>query len=573
MRRTGLLLLSWMFVSATLAQETTLEFQNGINGYGGAFDVFIGLDGRDIPDGESGNVIGSSVGEMFIDGRYFEEQGDTEEIQMLLRFSDIVGEGASQIPVGAHIASASLILETGETSPDAGGGGPYGVAPLLVEFSDQTTWDSFDGVGVSSDFRGPFHDHGFRGNLSRQETADVTRIVQDWVDGEENYGMVVRAGGTNGWQVFTTGATDTNLRPRLSVTYDSTPRPETESFVFQQRRDDYLGTSMVRLKQDGTTEDGSLMNMEFLDGPNADGSSPDDQALIRFDEIFASDGGPITVDSNVASATLIVSSADGFRSANTGSNGNFGIHQMLQPWDFDTTYLDFGGNGPHPDDADEVGPVLDTTGAVIADSEVYFDVTDAVRAWQSGDPNHGFTIRSIDTSDGWAIQWLDADNPPMLVVEIGEPTARGDFNGDGQLNDSDITSLNAAIRDGGNDAAFDLNGDQRVDADDRTEWVHRLRNTYFGDSNFDGEFNSSDFVFVFQAGQYEDDVAQNSTWASGDWNGDGDFDSGDFVTAFQDGGFELGPRPATQAVPEPTSLVWVLIHLMILRVTARRIHR
>ncbi len=50
-------------------------------------------------------------------------------------------------------------------------------------------------------------------------------------------------------------------------------------------------------------------------------------------------------------------------------------------------------------------------------------------------------------------------------------------------------------------------------------------------------------------------VPMNAGWAEGDWNGDGDFDSGDFVVAFQDGGFELGPRQALSAVPEPGGLL------------------
>lgn len=58
-----------------------------------------------------------------------------------------------------------------------------------------------------------------------------------------------------------------------------------------------------------------------------------------------------------------------------------------------------------------------------------------------------------------------------------------------------------------------------------------------GDANGDGVFNSSDLTFVFQAGEYEDGVDGNSTFAEGDWNGDGDFDSRDFVLAFQVGNY------------------------------------
>ena len=83
-----------------------------------------------------------------------------------------------------------------------------------------------------------------------------------------------------------------------------------------------------------------------------------------------------------------------------------------------------------------------------------------------------------------------------------------------------------------------------------------------GDTNLDGEFNSRDLVRVFQVGEYEDKVLGNSTWATGDWNADADFTSGDLIAAFQDGGYEAGPRAATIAVPEPTSLAMLLTGLV-----------
>ena len=64
-----------------------------------------------------------------------------------------------------------------------------------------------------------------------------------------------------------------------------------------------------------------------------------------------------------------------------------------------------------------------------------------------------------------------------------------------------------------------------------------------GDSNRDGIFNSSDLISVLRAGEYEDDVADNSTFAEGDWNGDGDFDSTDFLIAFQQGNYVVTARP------------------------------
>ena len=59
-----------------------------------------------------------------------------------------------------------------------------------------------------------------------------------------------------------------------------------------------------------------------------------------------------------------------------------------------------------------------------------------------------------------------------------------------------------------------------------------------GDSNGDGRFDSADLVLVFQAAEYEDALAGNSTWAEGDWSGDGDFSTDDLVLAFQRGRYE-----------------------------------
>jgi hypothetical protein len=146
---------------------------------------------------------------------------------------------------------------------------------------------------------------------------------------------------------------------------------------------------------------------------------------------------------------------------------------------------------------------------------------------------------------------INYDGDYTTVVAISKATP-GDFDGNSTLDAADIDLLNAEIRSGANNASFDLTQDNLVDQNDRTRWVKDLRKTWFGDANMDGEFNSADFVGVFQLGQYEDGVAGNSTWVSGDWNGDTEFDSADFVYAFQDGGYERGPLTAVANVPEPS---------------------
>ena len=159
-----------------------------------------------------------------------------------------------------------------------------------------------------------------------------------------------------------------------------------------------------------------------------------------------------------------------------------------------------------------------------------------------------------------AISWLLGEAP--------NPVA-GDFNGNGMRDVGDLDLLADAQTNGGDVAKFDLTGDGNIDKEDRTFWVVDLSNTHIGDSNFDGEFSSSDFVKAFQGGKYEN--GEEATWEQGDWDGNQRFTSGDFVFAFQAGGYEGGPRDGgLQVVPEPSACVLMILGTAILILRRRR---
>ncbi len=113
----------------------------------------------------------------------------------------------------------------------------------------------------------------------------------------------------------------------------------------------------------------------------------------------------------------------------------------------------------------------------------------------------------------------------------------GDLNSDGRTDSDDIHLLCQQINSNAPDLSFDMNGDQTIDRNDLETMIQSVFNTDFGDADLDGQFNSSDLVAVFRAGEYEDDVADNSTWTEGDWDCDGDFTTSDLVTAFESGGY------------------------------------
>jgi len=170
------------------------------------------------------------------------------------------------------------------------------------------------------------------------------------------------------------------------------------------------------------------------------------------------------------------------------------------------------------------------------------------------------------------------------------PTAVGDLNLDGVLSADDIDLLAERLRERTSplptwipDEAFDMDGDGRVNVQDYAAWASQLKGVWLGDANLDGEFDTSDFVHLFQRGHYEDTVFRNSGWADGDFNADGEFDSRDLVTVFQAGGYNTGPLPAntatlvaqpwhqgaTAAVPEANSFAALFLGLITLAIGRR----
>ena len=134
-----------------------------------------------------------------------------------------------------------------------------------------------------------------------------------------------------------------------------------------------------------------------------------------------------------------------------------------------------------------------------------------------------------------------------IGLGFGPDRLVGDYNENGQLDAGDLDLQAVGIVN--NDPRFDLNSDGVVDTKDRLVWINDLKQSWMGDSNLDGEFNSSDLVDVFIASLFE--TGTPATWSQGDWDGDGFFSTSDLVTAFQGEGFESGPRDVAMVVAEP----------------------
>ncbi|MCP4194550.1 MAG: PEP-CTERM sorting domain-containing protein [Planctomycetaceae bacterium] len=179
------------------------------------------------------------------------------------------------------------------------------------------------------------------------------------------------------------------------------------------------------------------------------------------------------------------------------------------------------------------------------------------------------TITSVDPTQNWV---FDGETGRVCLDICPATGLKGDYNGNGLLDAEDL-DLNATVGIANQDLAYDLNADGLVNSADRKIWVNDLKNTWMGDANLNGVFDSGDLVTVFASAKYE--TGQAATWGQGDWNGDQKFDSGDLVEAFSNAGYEAGerpggPNPVTAAVPEPSSIVLTLISLFGLMGIARR---
>lgn len=145
-----------------------------------------------------------------------------------------------------------------------------------------------------------------------------------------------------------------------------------------------------------------------------------------------------------------------------------------------------------------------------------------------------------------------------IVLRLGD-FEDCDLNGDHSCDVVDIDAMAFGENTHVFRTTFDLNIDDEADFVDREIWVEQRMNTYFGDANLDGEFNSSDLTRIFQSNRYAEELSDPLghlmnpvSWSEGDWNGDLRFDSRDLILAFRKSTFDGGIRPF-QNVPEPAS--------------------
>ena len=167
-------------------------------------------------------------------------------------------------------------------------------------------------------------------------------------------------------------------------------------------------------------------------------------ALVRFDNLFVSQGGLIPDNAIINSATLTLDVSG------TENSANISIHRMLMDWDESSTWNDFGGaSGIQINDSEAVSAPDDTVDG--GDGTAVFDVTDSLNNWSLwGATNYGWVLDS-DTYNDWkgtSSEKATTGDRPLLTVDYTEvdlfvTNTLDNINGDV----TDIASLKAS--DGG----------------------------------------------------------------------------------------------------------------------------
>lgn len=180
------------------------RFIQGAAGYNQAVDTYIEAGIPTATHGADGVIV--------VDGSPLS--------QGLICFKGLVGANAGQVPPNSLIASAKLLIMTGNVSGDLSANN-IALHRMLVDWDATATWDSL-AAGVSTDGIEAATSPGFTLLPNQQNNwaiFDATNAVQSWTDNpSSNFGWLLQPLGSDGWRWISSEGT-TSLRPALEVTW------------------------------------------------------------------------------------------------------------------------------------------------------------------------------------------------------------------------------------------------------------------------------------------------------------------------------------------------------------------
>ena len=393
--------------SIVLGPRQVSGFQEGVDwGYGsytGAADIQLAQFAPDTPLPTGGDANG-----LLVD---YAEPGLEEAAHVLLRFDNLIGNDLGQIPAGARIISAQLIVQSNNSGDGAR------LHRMLTDWDANTeTWNSFaNGVaprnaegGVQSDdleSRATFDSqvgtvsaNGATGN--GRISIGVTADIQAWANGETNLGwaMIGWNGNADGWAFSASETANSMNRPLLLV--DWVPG-DVAGAGFQQGVNDYTGAVDTRFVQNAATTNYASSTPIWSDAANASNES---QFLLRFDDLTGNGLSQIPAGSTIHAAVLTLAGVDADA---MGDGGTF--HAMLQPWAATDTWNTWT-NGIQANGIEAAIAYSVAAGNASLNPDVQggftpFDVTADVAAWVNGSTsNFGWAVLPwAGGTNGWGV--------------------------------------------------------------------------------------------------------------------------------------------------------------------------
>ncbi len=378
------------------------------------------------------------------------------------------------------------------------------------------------------------------GFLSVDEGVLIPTVTEGYRDNGRvvGYGLVAAGEADGELQVFTAAATPTYRYSEHNVNYAAAFFGEDSGFDIGNNVP--LEDGFLELAIDGvsnTGDEGVLIVAPFgkedrfaTAGPRADGSGWDIE--LRNSDTELADGDINYVYLPFETEDLVAGRIDmsGNTLASTGEDGF-----TLTKEDIGTYRLSI------PDKSAETGMLLltglgSTVGIENEDNYLVYqpDGNDfliiGLDMVSVGQATGGEAVEPEDTA--FAFAYIDFDPGSVVPPPVG------------------IDSLCLAIQAGGNSPVFDVNGDGVVDDADLTAFLESAQRLP-GDANFDGEVQFGDFVTLAENFGKLDEV-----WSNGDFTCDSQVQFGDFVVLANNFGKSPSAGQVQAApVPEPSTVV------------------
>lgn len=401
------------------AMRLTQYQEGGDYGYGvytGAGDIALSEVGADIP-WPAGRTPAPAEG-LLID---WPDGGTPNESQVLLKFEEFIGTNYWQVPSGAVVVAAELLVKVNNLGD---GGRLYRM--LQPWDSTNSTWNSLGGGVQQDDFesRSVYEsqvgvEDGSGSTGTGVISIGVTPDVQAWVNGTTNFGWVFK-----GWPLRTDG---TGFSPSEVATVEDRPRlrvvwlePGFSSASFQQGVADYTGTKDANIQQNNPDLGFSSALSIGVDAPDAGGTN-ETQGLLWFDGIIGTATNQIPPGSIIHAAFVELASVG---SDAMGDGGRF--HAMLQPWDDSTATWNAWVNGVQPDGIEALATPTALAGSAGLDPDVQgtfnsYDVTSDLQAWADGTRNnYGWVLLPWT---GGANGWFSRSSESISLVDVLKPEA------------------------------------------------------------------------------------------------------------------------------------------------------